>query len=283
MLRMLLRIVLALGLLSPWAATCSAEVKPLILGLFPNLSPRTLVTLYQPMRDFLEAELERPVELVTAANFNIFAQRMLAKEYDLVVAAPHLARLAQTDANYQLLARYEQPIEACVVVSIDSNINDLKGLANKKLAVPDKAAIVTVLGQGMMAQAGLQHGRDYQTVEAKSHNNAALSVVNAQMDAAVIGSIPLLQLTKEVRNQLRVIARSKPIPSQYFAASDRLTTKDRQKIERALFNFARTPGGKKFMDQYAMLGLRKVSANELKGMDMYVRQVRALLNEPVAP
>lgn len=283
MSRQPLRALLLLLLCVPWSGVFAAEVKHLTFGLFPNLSPRTLVSIYQPMRNFIEAELGRPVELVTASNFNIFTRRMLAKEYDLVVAAPHLARLAQTDAGYELLAHYEQPLQACVVVSVKSSAKNLKDLSGKRVAVPDKVAIVTWLGLAMLTQAGLRVDQDYRMLEAKSHNNAALNVVNGQAEAAVIGSVPLSQLTKEVRDQLRVIGRSAPIPSQYFAVSDRLSSQERKQIEQALFKFANTADGRKFLSQFAMLGISKAKPNELVEMDVYAKQVRQLLSEPVAP
>lgn len=272
MLRTVRGMVLAL-LLAPWGGLLAAEGPPLIFGLFPNLSPRTLVTIYQPMRDFLESELGQPVELVTAANFTAFTQRMLAKEYDLIVAAPHLARLAQTDAGYALLAHYRQPLQAYLVVSDQSDIKELKALSGKRVAMPDKLAIVTALGADMLAKSGLQ-AADYRLIEAKSHNNAALSVVNGQADAAAIGSVPYAQLAKEVRRHLRVVARSQPIPSQYFAASDRLPGQQRERIAQALFKFAGTAGGKKFLNEFAMLGIDEARPDELKGMDAHARQVK---------
>ena len=277
------RILLSLLLLAPWGGLFAAEAKPLLFGLFPNLSPRILVATYQPMRDYLEAELGRPVELVTAANFETFSRHILAREYDLMVAAPHLARLGQLDAGYHLLAHYRQPIQAWVVVSADSEIRDLRGLSGKRVAIPDRLAIMSSLGTEMLAKAGLQVDRHYRMYEAKSHNNAALSVLNRQADAAVIGSIPFQQLTKEVRDRLRVIDKSKPIPSQYFAASGKLSGQERARIARALLRFADTSGGKAFIERYGMLGIVAARQDELKEMDGQARQVRRWLEETPSP
>ena len=281
--RALVRFLLATLLIVPWSGARAAEAQPLVFGLFPNLSPRTLVTMYQPMRDFLEAELERPVELVTANNFTVFTQRMLAGEYDLMVAAPHLARLGQLDAGYRLLAHYTQPLQACVVVASGSDLRELRDLKGKRIAVPDRLAVMTSLGIAMLEQAGLQNGQHYQMFEAKSHNSAAFNVANGRADAAVIGSIPLEQLSGEIRDRLRVVARSQAIPSQYFAVSGKLSSQERMRIERALFKFARTTGGKHFLAQYGLLGLAKAGQGELKGMDAHARQAKQALTEPAGP
>lgn len=276
-----LRALFVIFALAPWGGSLAAEAKPLLFGLLPNLSTRALMATYQPMHDFLEKELGRPVEVVTAANFNAFIQRVLVKDYDLLVAAPHLARLAQTEANYQLLARYDRPLQAFVVVDKDSTIRGLKDLAGKRLASPDKTAIVSMLVQDMLAQAGMRPGVDYQVFDAKSHNNAALSVVNAQADAGVIGSIPFARLDDEVRGRLRIVAKSKYVPGQYFAASDRLSSQERKRIERALIKFVQTAEGKVFLEQFAMHDIVKIKSADLKEMDSYARRARQLLTEPV--
>lgn len=265
------------------AGVQAAETRPLTFGLFPNLSPRTLATLYQPMRDFLEHELGRPVELATAVNFNAFTQRLLAREYDLVVAAPHLARLGQSEAGYRLLAHYEQPLQAYWVVPVKSNLQRLPDLAGKRVAVPDRMALVTMLGLSLLSRAGLEADRDYRLIEARSHNNAAVTVLNGEADVAVIGSVPLSQLAGEMRAQLRIIGQSQAIPSQYFAVSDRLSEPDCARIEQALFKFAASPAGQKFLHQFAMHGLVKAKPNELKGMDAYAKQVRQMLSQSVVP
>ncbi len=283
MLRIAGRVLLPLLLLANCGGVFAAGARPLVFGLFPNLSPRTLVATYQPMRDFLEAELGRPVELVTAANFDAFTRRMLAKEYDLMVAAPHLARLGQLDAGYHLLAHYGQPIQAWVVVAADSGLRDTRQLAGKRVAIPDKLAIMSSLGVAMLAKSGLQPELDYQMYEAKSHNNAALSVLNRQADAAVIGSIPFQLLAKEVQAQLRVIEQSKPIPSQYFAASGGLSSRERKQILQALLRFAGTAGGKNFLERYGMLDIVAAKPDELKEMDAQAKQVRQWLMETAAP
>lgn len=277
------RWLLALLLLAPWSGSMAAESAPLIFGLFPNLSPRTLVTIYQPMRDFLENELGQPVELVTATDFSAFTRRMLAKEYDLIVAAPHLARLGQVDAGYRLLFHYDQPIQAYLVVANDHSIRNLRDLTGKQVAIPDKMAIMAPLANEMLAQAGLRVDTHYRLVEARSHNNAALSVLNGQAGAAAIGSIPFQQLPAEVRNQLRVIGKSRSVASQYFAVSDRLTERERKRIAAALLRFAASFGGKAFFKRYGMGGITEAKPDELKEMDAFIKQMRQWLAEPAKP
>lgn len=275
--------LLAVFLLAPWASFCLAADKPLTLALFPNLSPRVLLTIYQPVRDFLEQELGRPVGLVTAPSFEVFVQRMLAREYDCIVAAPHFARLAQRDAGYELLAHYEQPLRGLFIVREEAGIKSIGDLAGKTVAMPDRLAIITSLGLDMLAGQHLRPGEQFRLIDAKSHNNAALAVASGHADAAVIGSIPYMQLSKGTRGGLKIIAESKPIPSQYIAASDRLPAGERERLTRALIKFAQTAGGKKFLHEFDMQGIVKAKPGELREMDALATQLRQWLNETPSP
>jgi phosphonate transport system substrate-binding protein len=77
-----------------------------ILGVAPHTSARVILEMYQPLRLHLEKSLGNPVEVVTAPDFNEFARRALAQEYDLAITTGHQARLLQTDANYLPLLTY---------------------------------------------------------------------------------------------------------------------------------------------------------------------------------
>lgn len=247
--------------------------EPLRLGLFPNLSPRALIAMYQPLRLHLEQALGRPVQLETAPGFHVFIQRLLAREYDLAVAAPHLSRLAQLDAGYWLVAHYQQPVEACLVTRAKEGESLRPGI---RLAIPDQTAVVSMLGMEVLEAQGLRQGRDYQYLEAKSHSNAALWVTGGQADAAVIGCVPMSQLPQDVRDRLRLLARSRAIPSQYFLASSRLSPAERAQLNRALLAFASSPAGREFIQNNSLRGLAVATQDELAGMDGFAAQAREL-------
>lgn len=270
MRRALLSLLLWLVPFHAWAA------EPLRLALFPNLSPRTLITMYQPLRLHLERVLGRSVELETAPDFQTFTQRLLRKDYDAAVVAPHLARLAQADSGYHLLAHYLQPVEACLVTQAQSNASIRRGM---RLAVPDDVAVVTMLGAEMLAVSGMSIGKDYSIVEVKSHHNVALSIINGQVEMGILGCVPMAQLAPEVQSQLRLVARSRAIPSQYFIAAGHLSSGERAKLLAALLDFAKAEAGRKFIQEYGMQGLVAAKRNELVGMDGFVARVRNILRQ----
>ena len=119
------------------AAVCVLPVRaaelvaPLQLGVVPNVSARVIMANYQPLRQFLERELKRPVEVVTAPDFKTFFQRTQNGEYDVVVTAANLARLAQTEGGYSPLGSYQPAISGLLVMSRERPVKSIQELRGK--------------------------------------------------------------------------------------------------------------------------------------------------------
>ncbi len=271
------------GLLAGWLllipALAAEQLKPLEIGVFPNLSARAVVTMYQPVRDFLEQRLGRPVQLYTAPDFRTFVERTQDGEYDLVVTAPHLARLAQTESGYIPLANYASPLRALVVVPRRASFSSLQDLSGRTVSVPDRLAVISMVGVHLLRDHGLSPETGLHLVYAKSHTNAALSVLRGEADAAVVGSAPFNQLPEGVRDGLRVLAYTEPIPNQFYLASPRLPPDLVAAVSRSLMEFAGTPGGHRFIEANRFGGLKGASEGDLKGMDPYAKEVRRLLGQ----
>ena len=54
-----------------------------VIGIAPHTSPRVILEMYAPLRTYLEKSLDVSVEIVTAPNYEVLAQRGLAQEFDV--------------------------------------------------------------------------------------------------------------------------------------------------------------------------------------------------------
>ncbi len=262
------------------ARAADAPPAALEMGVFPNLSPRAVIQLYQPLRLFLEKELRRPVNLYTAPDFATFVARTQKGEFDLLVTAPHFARLAQSEARYAPLANYAKRLQALIVVSGARTAPSLSGLRGGTIAIPDRVAVMSMMGIQKLRDAGLDPETDLTLFDARTHSNAAVSVQRGQTDAAIIGSVPFAQLPAEVRDQLKVLATVPPIPNQFILAGPHLPAPEREKLRAALFNFAASPEGKRFLETNGFGGLSPAKDADLKAMDRYAQEAKRLLDTP---
>lgn len=249
----------------------------LVLGVFPNMSARAIVTLYQPLQAHLEKTLGQRVQIQSAPDFRSFVERTLSRDYDVVVIAPHLARLVQQDGGFIPLFSYSQELRAMVVVAKSSTIRTADELRGKTVALPDRMAVMPVLGQRLLRERGLQADVDYQLLPAISHSNAAFSVQRGEAQAAIIGSVPFAQLPGELRDSLRVIAESESIPNQFILANPGLSAARVEALRKALLDFAAAQEGKRFFETHGFGGLKPATDADLRKMEAYAKDVRTLL------
>jgi phosphonate transport system substrate-binding protein len=260
--------------LSAWSAI--ERNAPLQIGLFPNLTPLTLITSYQPLRLYLEKTLHRPIYLVTAPDFRSFVERTQRGDYDIVLTAPHLARLAEQDAGYIPVVTYGTKLQALILVAKTSPINTLEDLRGAKVAMPDPLAVVNMLGREALQKAGLAES-DYTLVNAHSHNGAALAVLHEEAQAAIIGSAPYAQISEGIRKDLRVLSSSRAFPNQYWLVNKTMGVALRQAFQDAMVHFPSVPEGQKFVESRNCGEIRKTLPDELKSLDTYAREVKKLL------
>jgi len=277
-MRRLLYLALCL-LLTALLASAHAASGPddtLVLGVFPNMSARAIVTLYQPLQAHLEKNLHQRVQTYSAPDFKAFIERTFNRDYDVVVLAPHLARLAQTEAGYVPLFRYSQELHAMVVAPLSSAIRTPEDLRGKTIALPDRLAIMPVLGLRLLRNRGLADG-DFKIYPAASHSNAVLALQRGEAQAAIIGSVPYAQLPEDLRSGLRIVAISESIPNQFILANPNLPPARIETIRKSLLEFAAAEEGRHFFESNGFGGLKAATETDLKKMEPYARDVQSLL------
>lgn len=253
-----------------------AESLPLEIGLVPNISPRALFKAYQPMREYLEKKLQRPVRLYTAPDFKEFFLRTVKGEFDIVVTPPHFARAAQVEAGYIPLLQYQTDLIAIVVAPV-GGVKELEALRGKRLAVSGDVALATLLAERALMKRGLKMGVDVVVHHHSAHNNAVLSLKRGEADAAVIGSGPYLLMPADTRSGIHIIAELGHGPNATFMANPRQDKETIQAIRQVLTDFAETTEGKAFMTRYDYQGFKPVTTKELAAMDEYTSAAKRIM------
>jgi len=266
---------LALSLIAH--AQASPADAPLIFGVFPNMTAKQTLEIYEPLAKQMEKHLRRRVIIYTARDFKTFVERTRQGDYDILLTAPHLAWLARQDAGYRPLLKYSQPTRGLLVVKSTSSYRTPDDLRGRDIATPDPLAVVTLAVQAELAAHGLRRNVDYQTMDYGSHLNAAMQVINGRSAAAMLGLHPFLLLPPEVRQQLQVLIESAPLSSLMYLTHPRLRDREANAIRRALLDFAATPEGKDFMRHGGYGGFTAVDGSELRAFRPYALQTEEMM------
>lgn len=252
--------------------------RPLELGLLPNISARTLVTQYRPLREYLENTLQRPVQLSTAPNWSAFHGRALDYGYDLMVTAVHLARLAQLDRDYRPLVQFMPDIECLLVCSAARPLASVQGLRGRTLALSNPQSLVAVRGLHWLSEQGLRQERDFTLQRLPTDDNAATGLLRGDAVAALVSDNELRAIPDPVRMQLQVVSRFARVPGFVVMASPRLGDDETQAARAALMAFdTRLAEGRTFLASTGLQGIRAVPEGMMESMDPLVGATRASL------
>lgn len=262
---------------TPSATVLAQDAKALKVGLVPIYSPRTLLTNYQPLRDHLERQLNRPVVMLTATDFRSFHRETVSGAYDLVLTPPHLARLAQTEHKFELLATYQPNNRAVLIMARARPVHTASALRGQRLAVFDPLALVVLHSLHWLEGQGLVAGRDFRVVEAHSHAGVAHMVARGEAVLGVTAPTGIRGWSDDQREQLAVFTTLSPLPSLVWAAHPRLG-QEAQRLKSLLLGFADRPEGRETLARLGYTGLREINPDELGVIDPMAREAARLMH-----
>lgn len=276
MVRLLL-VALCACLLLP--ARAAEQAEPLRVGLLPTLPVRQLLTNTRPLQVYLERELKRPVQLLTATDFRTFHRDTMAGAFDIALTAPHFARLAQIEGGATPLATFNASNRAVLIMARGQPVTSPAQLRGGNLGAFDSIALIVLQAQQWLDDQGLVPDKDFTTTIYPSHTSVALAVARGESRLGVISPAGLRQLPPEVGEKIQVHAELPVMPAVIWIASARAGV-DSNLVRNLLLRFEETAEGIEYFRISGYGGMRRISAAEMRALDLHVRQTRKLLKEP---
>jgi len=246
-----------------------------IVGVAPHTSARVILQMYQPLRQHLEKALGMTVEIVTAPDFNEFAKRAVAQEYDLAITTGHQARLLQADARYLPMVTYKAEFKAVAIVAARGKIRKPNELKGKTVLGLSAASLVTLWGQHWLVDNGLG---SIQVQYVSASDSVGQLVVAGDAAAGFMSLANFQGLKPEVQSQLRFLAESPSMAGRVYVLNSRRAAKEKV-IDAALWEFAKSPEGIQYFEKYKLEGYRKLRPRELNTMDRYADEVRKVISK----
>jgi len=222
--------------------------------------------------------LQRPVNMETAKDFPTFLQRTDARQYDIVITAPHFALRAADSGKYRIRASLQGEVYQLLVVRKDSPITTIKQLAGKRIATPPSDALMTMIGKRVLAQAALTGKRApvYRTYT--SHNAANEALLAGEVDAAIASS-NVIRKAMGKGAPFRILHRSFKLPNMATLVASDLDPALGERIVRILVNMHGTEKGQQVLKQIRFPGYRAVkSSAEYESLRPYMEKAAAELS-----
>ena len=191
-----------------------------------------------------------------------------------MVTAPHFALLAEQESSFRRVARATPQLQGALIVRKDSNYKDIKDLKGRTVAMPDQLAIMTLLGESLLTESGLEAGENVNIKHVPGINRSILLVSRGQADAAisVVGSLNSMPV--HVQDSLRVLSLTESTPHLMFMASPALSDRDFSQIYTSLMEFSKSSAGDRFFRDSRLIGLEEISDEDMAGMKGFVDQLQ---------
>jgi phosphonate transport system substrate-binding protein len=265
------------GALPLGALPAGAQPAPLQFGVMPNVSARILLGQYQPFRLFLEQELSRAVEVVTAPGLQAFQERSMAGAFGLVVTAANLGRVAQLDAGLRPIAIYEPRIPGLIVTLRSRPLTSAAEMRGLTIAMTNPQSLVALKFIHWLRAQGLEVGRDVQSTHARNEDSLAQFLNTPEARAAVMSRGEFNAIRPDIRENLAVWQEFIRVPGFLVLLGPQVAERDAQRIVAAIMRFPGTPAGAEFFAATGFNAIRAVTPADLVELDDVIAETRAFL------
>ena len=245
-----------------------------VIGVAPHTSARVILSMYQPLRLYLEKAMGLPVEIVTAPDFTEFARRGLQQAYDIAITTGHQAALLQADAGYIPLLTYKADFAAVVIVARKGPVKNEVDLQGKQVLGLSPSSLVTLWGQHWLIHKQI---KGPPVIYVSASDSVAKRVISGQADAGLISRANFDKLTPDVQAQLHILVESPPMAGRVYLLNRRQTSR-KDKVEASLWSFADTPAARSYFAENSLAGYRKLRTGELQALDPFAEEVRMELH-----
>jgi len=154
-------------------------------AVHPLLNPTALAQAYQPLIDYLNANIQgAQFELEASRNYQAFEEKVNHLEPDVLLPNPWQTLKAQA-VGYQVIAMAGdvQDFKGIFIARKDSHIKDLVNVKGKTISTPSPTALAAcIMPQYFMYQHGIDVNKDVQMSYVGTHESTIMSVLLGQSD-----------------------------------------------------------------------------------------------------
>ena len=254
-----------------------AQGAPLKVGVLPNVSARVIFAQYQPVRAYLEAQLQQAVEIQTAPDFKTFHARTRSGEYDVVVTAANLGRLAQLDHQWLPLAIYDPQIPGVLVRIKGASPGGPAALKGKRLALSNPQSLVAMRGYAWLSEAGLRKDLDYTPILARNDDSLGTLLSSPDTPYAIMSMGEFRSIPEGTRANLEIETEFARVPGFVVMHSPAMPAALAARVTAAFLSLGDAPQGKQFFDLSGFRAVRAPQRVELESLDPFVAATRAAL------
>lgn len=267
-------LVLLAAVAAPTSIFAQATGDRFTIGVLPNVSARIILSSYQPMRAYFERELGKPVDIVTATQFQDFSDRTLKGEFDIVITAPNLGRVAQLDASWNLIAVYEPKIPALVVSKADNADARPEQIKGKSVAIANPQSLVALVAKRWLAERNLVEDRDFKVVVAANDDSLGVLLNSGESPWAIMSMGEFRAKSEQMRSTLRIVHQIAEVPGFFVMTRPGLPAAQQDRLKQLMMAFAGSAEASEFFRLSGFKNIRPPASSDMSFLDPYLDATR---------
>ncbi|GAA6826632.1 phosphate/phosphite/phosphonate ABC transporter substrate-binding protein [Staphylococcus cohnii] len=248
----------------------SGDYKPkeLTVQFVPSQNADKLEAKAKPLEKLLSKELDIPVKVSVSTNYNTIVEAMKSKKVDVGFLPPTAYTLAHDKKAADVLLQAQRfgvnkdgsdskeltkDYKSEILVKKDSGIKSVKDLKGKKIALQD---VTSTAGYTFplveLDKEGVNVLKDMKVVNMKGHDQAVISLMNGDVDAAAVFNDARKIVKKDepkVFDETKILKLTKPIPNDTISVRSDMDSKFRDKLKKAFKDIAKTKEGHKVISE----------------------------------
>jgi len=208
------------------------------VALLPDENASTVIKNNQGLKDYLEKQTGKQIELVVTTDYSSMIEAMRHGRLDLAYFGPLSYVLARSKSEIEAFAALKKKgsttYQAVIIANKASGVNSLADIAGKDMAFGDPASTSShLIPKSMLVGQGLEAKKNYQEHFLGSHDAVAIAVQNGKAQAGGL-SKPIFEslVQRGIIDpaKVTVLAESKPYPEYPWSMRSDLDPKLKDKI-----------------------------------------------------
>lgn len=255
-----------------------SDPETLVVAILPEQSNSTLTKNNQGLKKYLEAKLNKKIELFISTDYSSMIAGSNRNQFDLAYFGPVAYVVAKQKNNIEpfvSLQKNGSTTSQSVVIGNDAqHIDSVADIAGKTMAYGDPASTNShLLPKSILLDQGLETKKDYQEVFLGSHDAVALAVQNGNAQAGGLKKSTFESLVQKKKIDLakvKVLAESQPFPEHPWIMRSNLSPELKAKIRSAFLELQ----DKEVLKPFKAEGFGSVEDNDYDG----IRKLTPLVN-----
>ncbi|OAN21538.1 phosphonate ABC transporter substrate-binding protein [Staphylococcus capitis] len=253
------------------SGSSSGDYKPkeLTVQFVPSQNADKLEAKAKPLEKLLSDKLGIPVKVSVSTNYNTIVEAMKSKKVDVGFLPPTAYTLAHDQKAADLLLQAQRygvnkdgssnkklvdDYKSEILIKKNSGIKSLKDLKGKKIALQDvtSTAGYTFPLATLKKETGINATKDMKIVNVKGHDQAVISLLNGDVDAAAVFQDARTIVKKDQPNvfkDTKILKLTESIPNDTISVRPDMDKKFQEKLKKAFKDIAKSKKGHKIISE----------------------------------